>query len=47
MAGVEKISIAVTPEMAGLMRGVVASGKYASTSVVVREALREWVAPAE
>ena len=42
MANVEKISIALTPEMAGLVRRAVESGEYASTSEVVREALREW-----
>lgn len=42
MAGVEKISVSLTPEMAGLMRGLVASGEYASASEVMREALREW-----
>lgn len=42
MANVEKLSIALTPEMAGLVRGAVESGDYASTSEVVREALREW-----
>ena len=41
MAHVEKISIALTPEMAGLLRGAVESGEFASTSEVVREALRE------
>ena len=42
MPNVEKLSIALTPEMAGLVRGVVESGEYATTSEVVREALREW-----
>jgi len=42
MANVEKVSIAVTPEMAATMRAVVESGEYASTSEVVRDALREW-----
>lgn len=42
MANVEKISVAVTPEMAAAMRDVVESGEYASTSEVVREALRDW-----
>jgi len=39
---VEKMSIAVTPEMAGAVRAAVKSGDYASTSEVVREALRLW-----
>jgi antitoxin ParD1/3/4 len=42
MANVEKLSIAVTPEMAAMMREVVGSGEYASSSEVMREALREW-----
>lgn len=42
MANVEKLSVALTPEMAVLIRGAVESGEYATTSEVVREALREW-----
>lgn len=42
MANVEKLSVAVTPEMAALMRQAVESGEYASTSEVVRDAMREW-----
>jgi antitoxin ParD1/3/4 len=42
MANVEKLSVAVTPEMASLMRNAVEAGEYASTSEVVREALRDW-----
>jgi antitoxin ParD1/3/4 len=39
---VEKISVAVTPEMAAMMRQVVETGEYASASEVMREALRDW-----
>lgn len=42
MANVEKISVALTPEMAATMRQVVESGEYASASEVMREALRDW-----
>lgn len=42
MANVEKISVALTPEMVAAVRQVVESGEYASTSEVMREALREW-----
>ena len=42
MANVEKISVALTPEMAAMMRSVVDAGEYASASEVMREALREW-----
>ena len=44
MASVEKISIALTEELASLVRGAVESGEYASSSEVIREALREWKA---
>jgi antitoxin ParD1/3/4 len=42
MSNVEKLSVAVTPEMAALMRQAVEAGEYASTSEVVRDALRDW-----
>lgn len=42
MAKVEKITIALTSEMAGSVRMAVESGDYASASEVVREAVREW-----
>jgi antitoxin ParD1/3/4 len=42
MANVEKLSVAVTPEMAAMLREAVGSGEYASSSEVMREALREW-----
>ena len=42
MAKVEKISVALTSEMAAVMRQVVESGEYASASEVMREALRDW-----
>jgi antitoxin ParD1/3/4 len=42
MPNVEKLSIALTPEMAALVREVVEAGDYASSSEVVREALRDW-----
>ena len=42
MANVEKVSVALTPEMLATVREVVESGEYASSSEVVREALREW-----
>jgi antitoxin ParD1/3/4 len=40
--GVEKISVALTPEMAAMLRDVVEKGEYATASEVVREALRGW-----
>lgn len=42
MATVEKISIALPPEMAALVREAVEAGEYASSSEVIREALRDW-----
>jgi antitoxin ParD1/3/4 len=39
---VSKVSVALTPEMAELVRQAVQSGEYASGSEVIREALREW-----
>ena len=42
MASVEKLSIALTPEFAADIRQAIATGEYASTSEVVRDALRAW-----
>lgn len=42
MGRVEKITIALTPELAGFVRSAVESGDYASTSEAIREAVREW-----
>ncbi len=41
-ASVEKISIALPPEMVAQVRQAVETGDYASSSEVVRDALREW-----
>ena len=42
MASIEKISIALPPEMVSLVRHAVETGEYASNSEVVRDALRDW-----
>src|ERR1700756_5432194 len=42
MPSIEKISIALPPEMVSLVREAVETGEYASSSEVVREALRDW-----
>ncbi len=42
LATVEKLSIALTPEFAADIREAIATGEYASTSEVVRDALRAW-----
>jgi antitoxin ParD1/3/4 len=43
MPAVEKISIALPPEMAANVRKAVETGEYASYSEVVRDALHEWM----
>ncbi len=42
MTTVEKLSIALTREMAEEVRMAVKCGEYASSSEVIREALRDW-----
>ncbi|MDT4291079.1 type II toxin-antitoxin system ParD family antitoxin [Methylomonas sp. MO1] len=42
MTNLEKTSIALTPEMAAIVRQCVESGVYASSSELIREALRDW-----
>ena len=42
MANVEKLSVALTPEMAAELRAAVEAGDYGSVSEVVRDALRDW-----
>jgi antitoxin ParD1/3/4 len=42
MPSVEKISIALPPELVSLVRQAVETGEYASSSEVVRDALRDW-----
>ena len=39
----ERMTITMPNEMAEILRKAVAGGEYASTSEVVREALREWM----
>lgn len=39
---IERMTITMPAEMAATLRQTVAGGEYASTSEVVREALREW-----
>jgi len=41
-AKVSKVSVALTHEMTELVNRAVDSGDYATTSEVIREALREW-----
>lgn len=43
MANAEKISIALPSEMVHIIRIAVATGEYASSSEVIRDALRDWI----
>lgn len=43
MSNIERMTVTMPAEMAAILRQTVAGGEYASTSEVVREALREWV----
>ena len=42
MHSAEKISITMTPEMLRVIRESVEAGEYASTSEVIRDAMRVW-----
>ena len=42
MSSVQKISIALTPDLALLVQQAVETGGYVSPSEVIREALRDW-----
>lgn len=47
MSQVEKVSVALTAELADKVRDAVRSGDYASASEVVRHALRDWASDRE
>ncbi len=42
MAAIERLTITLTSEMAASIKGAVDQGDYASSSDVIREALRDW-----
>ncbi|MDH4153625.1 MAG: ribbon-helix-helix domain-containing protein [Nitrospira sp.] len=42
MSSIERMTITMPADMAALVKAAVDGGDYASTSEVVREALREW-----
>ncbi|MEG3179692.1 ribbon-helix-helix domain-containing protein [Sphingomonas sp. LT1P40] len=42
MADIERLTIVVTEPMAAKIRAAIAAGDYASTSEVVRDAMRLW-----
>jgi antitoxin ParD1/3/4 len=42
MKTIERLTITLPPEMAEAVRGAISAGEYASSSEVIREALRDW-----
>jgi antitoxin ParD1/3/4 len=42
MAAIERLTITLPSDMAAVVKGAVEGGDYASSSEVVREALRDW-----
>lgn len=42
MSDIQRMTVTVTAEMARAVRGAVEAGDYASSSEIVREALRDW-----
>ncbi len=42
MPEIERLTITLPSEMAAVIKGAVEGGDYASSSEVVREALRDW-----
>ena len=42
MAALEKLTIALTPQLAAFVRGTVQAGQYATESEAVEDAVREW-----
>jgi antitoxin ParD1/3/4 len=42
MSEIERLTITLPSDMAAVIKGAVAAGDYASTSEVVREAVRDW-----
>ena len=42
MAKIERLTITLPSDIAAVVKGAVADGAYASTSQVVRAALRDW-----
>ena len=42
MAEIERLTITLPSDMVAVVKGAVAGGDYASSSEVVREALRDW-----
>jgi antitoxin ParD1/3/4 len=42
MSAIERLTITLPSQMAARLKSTVADGQYASTSEIVREALRDW-----
>ena len=42
MSSVQKVSVALTPELMALLQEAVDAGEYTSASEVIRDALRHW-----
>ena len=42
MADIQKVSVALTGQQVAALRAAVESGEYATTSEIVREAVRDW-----
>lgn len=42
MTNIEKVSVALTGEQVSALKAAVEAGEYATTSEIVREALRDW-----
>lgn len=42
MADIERLTVTLPGDLAAALRGAVSEGDYASTSEVVREAVRDW-----
>jgi antitoxin ParD1/3/4 len=42
MSEIRKVSVALTAEQVDALKAAVESGEYATTSEIVREALRDW-----
>ena len=42
MADIQKVSVALTGEQLAALKAAVETGEYATTSEIVREAIRDW-----
>jgi antitoxin ParD1/3/4 len=47
MADIQKVSVALTAEQLAVLKAAVEAGEYATTSEIVREAIRDWQAKRE